>query len=93
MRIVELQTLEGAWSDEEAIVNLSGKGVALFGPLKNESGAAFATVLAVALLRHRCAERQSSWRLLERKALAFLARTLGDPSLVERLISKAITLL
>jgi hypothetical protein len=93
MRIVALQNLDGSWSDVEGVVLLSGKSPNEFETLRSELGAAFATVLAVAMLRHRCAARQSAWSLVVQKALSWLTRELGDADSAELQVNRVIAIL
>jgi hypothetical protein len=93
MRIVGLQNLDGSWSDVDALVLLTGKSLDDFHQLRSEVGAAFATVLGVAVLRHFCSERQSAWSLVEQKALSWLAPKLGGIASAEALIAGVIAIL
>jgi hypothetical protein len=51
MRIVELQNLDGSWTDTVEIVKLSGKDDAVFTSVISKYENVFATVLAIAILR------------------------------------------
>jgi hypothetical protein len=93
MRIVELQNISGSWPDADAVILLSGRTPVAFDSVRAQCGDAFATVLVVALLRHRCAERETSWRVAEQKALAWLRNEFGNAGAVEALIAQAIALL
>jgi hypothetical protein len=81
MRIVGLQDIDGAWS---------GTSASVFTAVRADSEPAFAAAPAVAILRNRCAMRESARRLVERKALARLRGELGS---AEALIARPIALL
>jgi hypothetical protein len=93
MRVVGLQNLDGSWSDAAAVVALSGASAATLAVVQADSGSAFATALAVAILRRRCADRESAWRLVERKALEWLIGELGGAEAAEALIARVIAVL
>jgi hypothetical protein len=97
MQIVDLQNLDGSWSDAGIVAGISGKSLSTFTSLQticsDKDAATFATILAVATLRHLCSTRQSSWRLIERKALDWLFLQFHDPAAVEDLILRTIALL
>jgi hypothetical protein len=93
MKIVALQNLDGSWSDVEAVVLLSGKSPNEFDTLRSALGAAFATVLAVAILRQKCAARQSAWSLVVQKALTWLENELGNAASAELQITRVIAIL
>jgi hypothetical protein len=93
MRIVGFQNIDGSWSDAGTLVTLSHANAATFAAVQADSGTAFATALAVAILRRQCAERESAWRLVERKALVWLTAKLGGAEAAEALIARVIALL
>jgi hypothetical protein len=93
MRIVALQNLDGPWSEVETLISLSGKSLNEFNALRNELDSVFATVLAVAMLRHRCPARESAWNLIVHKALSWLGRELGNIASAELQITRMISIL
>jgi hypothetical protein len=93
MHIVGLQNIDGSWSDVDAVVALSGVSAAAFSTVRADSEAVFATALAVAVLRRKCADRQSAWRLVERKAVAWLSVKLGGLEAAEVLITRVVAVL
>jgi hypothetical protein len=94
MRIIGMQQLDGSWADVARLLEVAGTQILLFSELagldKKQRERAFATILAVALLRKRCSWRQSSWAMIERKALEWLGRIGVD---VDLLIGRAVALL
>jgi hypothetical protein len=93
MRIVEMQNMDGSWSAAGEIVALSRARPAAFDAVRADSGKAFATALALAILRRQCAGRASAWRLIERKALGWLKAELGSAEAAEALIARVIAIL
>jgi hypothetical protein len=93
MRVVGLQKIDGSWADAAAVIALSGVSDAVFAAVQAEAASAFPTALAVAVLRRRCAGRESAWRLVERKALAWLTGELGSGDAAEALIARLAALL
>jgi hypothetical protein len=80
---IALQRLGGAWGDAEGLQAVCGVRVECPGELAGNS--AFATALAVALLRKRFADRRSKWTMIKRKALRWLAQQVAD-NVVARLV-------
>jgi hypothetical protein len=90
--LVALQGIDGAWPDVDAVVAAAGKAIPPFAELARikQAAAAFATILALALLRKRYSGERDVWRMIERKGLNWLA-VLGVPH--EHLIRRAMAAL
>ena len=83
-RLVGLQKVDGHWSLNKELVRLATCGqsddVNVILAIKNKcidsslSEDAFATLLAVTLLRRRFADRRDEWEMLEKKAVSFVLR-------------------
>jgi hypothetical protein len=69
-RIVDLQELDGSWTNPSTL----GISSAIWRELASqpEGESIFATVFALALLRTKAGERKAAWALLEQKALKWL---------------------
>jgi hypothetical protein len=87
LRLVVLQSIDGSWSDAEAVKSVAGVTVDPPAELTLNLSA-FATALAIAILRKRFADLKSQWQLIERKALRWLSGQIGDDG-----ATKAIDLL
>jgi hypothetical protein len=93
IEVVELQGIDGSWSEVDPLLILSRKVEADFAAVEAASGGrrtVFATVLAVAILRVQCQARKAAWRLVEQKALDWLVRVLGVLGEAEALIGLAV---
>jgi hypothetical protein len=69
-------SVEGCWLNADEMRQMAGITVTPALPVvpPEEAAKVLATVLALAILRKRCSDQQELWRLLEVKALKWLAR-------------------
>jgi hypothetical protein len=88
LALIGLQKVEGSWSDIQAIQNSCGIRVKC-PPELNGKPDVFATALAIAILRKRFSDRESQWKMIERKGLRWL-NTQGIDS--ERIITELVSL-
>jgi len=92
--IVSFQKFDGSWDSPSDLLNILQKQIEIFSELSDIENSikerAFATILAISILRERCAESKDSWKLVERKALNWLQNNLKGKNL-DDLISKAIS--
>jgi hypothetical protein len=89
MTVVGMQHFDGCWQDVAKVLEVAGKRIEMFDELRgidaNLAEMAFATIIAIALLRKQCARQQNSWVMIERKGLDWLARTgIAVTELVDR---------
>jgi hypothetical protein len=94
MGVIELQGLDGSWPKVDPIKAMAGVEIEEFGELgtleADMRSRAMATILALAFLRKRYSTRRATWQMIERKAIAWLAR-LGLQH--EDLIARAMAVL
>ena len=84
--VTVLQSIRGYWDDISTILSAIGKqGIDVPSGLSSASGIceddksrAFNTVVALAVLRHQFISSQSSWKMIEKKALSWLSSVSRD---------------
>ena len=84
--VTVLQSMRGYWDDISTILSAIGKqGIDVPSGLSSASGIceddksrAFNTVVALAVLRHQFISSQSSWKMIEKKALSWLSSVSRD---------------
>jgi hypothetical protein len=79
LELIALQTVDGYWASAEQLQTAAGLHVDCPSDLAGIPSV-FATVLAIAILRTRFLDRKSQWRMIERKALRWLAGQLDNAS-------------
>jgi hypothetical protein len=77
LELTALQKVDGSWASAEQLQKFAGATIECPSDLAL-SPSVFATVLAIAVLRKRFFDRNSQWRMIERKALRWLANQIGD---------------
>jgi hypothetical protein len=91
-KVTSLQSIKGHWTDSGKVMELIGSRVKVFDEIQGhaECEKIFASVLALGFLRKHLLSDHSQWELIEKKALAWLARQGVD---AEVLIGRAIALI
>jgi hypothetical protein len=90
-QVIDQQDFGGWWTAAEPLLALVGGTLAAFlepevaGSVKAQE--IIATIVALAILRKKCGEQQSIWKLIEKKALIWLK---GEGIDYEPLISRMI---
>jgi hypothetical protein len=88
LALIGLQKVQGSWNNIQAIQQVCGIHVECPSELTGKVDV-FATVLAIAVLRKRFSDRESQWKMIERKGLRWL-NSQGIDS--ERIITELISL-
>jgi fluoride ion exporter CrcB/FEX len=70
--LLDLQGIDGSWTDPQAVQAAASVKVDCPSEFSGRI-AIFATALAIAILRKRFQEKESQWRLIERKGLRWLS--------------------
>jgi hypothetical protein len=89
--VTSLQSLDGSWPNSQPLFALVGRRVGEFTSLARgpQKDAIFATIVAVAILRAKCRERQPAWKMIEAKALQWLSvRCIGFEALIEAAVGQ-----
>jgi hypothetical protein len=88
-QVIALQAIDGSWGDVGQLCDLGHGRVAEFGILDGdvERSTISATISGVAILRTQCEERAPAWRMIELKALKWLAQRCPA---FEKLIEEAV---
>jgi hypothetical protein len=95
MAVVELQQFDGCWTDVEGLCAIIGRRIAILDELmsirEKERERVFATIIAIAILRDRCATQRASWQLIEQKGLNWLLPSISAVTVdIEALINRTI---
>jgi hypothetical protein len=77
LELTALQTVDGCWASADQLQAVAGVRVECPSDLV-ATPSVFATLLAIAILRTRFSDRRGQWRMIERKALRWLADQIGD---------------
>jgi hypothetical protein len=92
--VTALQAFDGSWGNAGQLFDLIQRRVAEFSVLSREAKrkAIFATIVGIAILRAKFAEKEPAWRIVERKALKWLAaRDAGFEELIEEAVRQLAT--
>jgi hypothetical protein len=91
-RIIEEQESGGWWTDPDELLGMVGSQLGDLPGLNDQSMPVElrATIIAIAILRKKCGQQQSLWKLIERKALKWLQAQASD---YETVIEQVMTTL